>query len=112
MREVLDVYRELEESDELTDVLEAIADIDSTKALLERYGCDATDKQARSFMTAVTAAQPYADELDGELPESMLGMVNGGVACLMTTCPRCHMPTLAFYARDGWECTNCHYQEA
>ena len=63
-------------------------------------------------MTAVTAAQPYADELGEELPESMLEMVNGGVACLTTVCPRCHQPTLAFYARDGWECTNCHYQEA
>jgi len=112
MREVLDVYRELEESNELTDALSSITGIEAAKALLADHGCDATDKQARSFMTAVTAAQPYADELGEELPESMLEMVNGGVACLTTVCPRCHQPTLAFYARDGWECTNCHYQEA
>lgn len=112
MREVLDVYRELEESGELTDILRSIVDVESAKAVLAAHGCAATEKQARSFMTAVTAAQPYADELAEELPEQLLELVDGGVACLTTTCPKCHMPTLTFYARDGWECTNCHYQEA
>ena len=112
MREVLDVYRELEESDGLTDILGSITDVESTRKLLASHGCDATPKQTRSFMTAVTAAQPYADEMTEELPESMLGLVNGGVACLTTTCPRCHRHTFVFYARDGWECTSCHYQEA
>ena len=112
MREVLDVYRELEESGELTDVLKSITDVESAKALLARHGCCATAKQARSFMTAVTAAQPYADELVEELPEQLLALVDGGKASLTTACPICHRPTFTFYARDGWECTSCHYQEA
>ena len=46
MREVLDVYRELEESNELTDALRSITGIEAAKALLADHGCDATDKQA------------------------------------------------------------------